>query len=213
MALLSNNQPSLLILADHSAPPNTAQKKTSHVSGMNFHGGFTLFQVYTIIKKHSPTKVITYGGIESFYALLLKVFFRRVVFYRFKGNKLSKPSFWNNLKLRAANIHIKSFIAPSDFIKEHLMQQTKKEIKVILMAIDKEKFRFLNTATKNELLIVGRLDPVKGLQKALLDFSNIKKNLPKLTLRIMGEPKNISCLLYTSPSPRDRTRSRMPSSA
>ena len=25
--------------------------------------------------------------------------------------------------------------------------------------------------------------------------------------------KNISCLLYTSPSPRDRTRSRMPSSA
>ena len=25
--------------------------------------------------------------------------------------------------------------------------------------------------------------------------------------------QNISCLLYTSPSPRDRTRSRMPSSA
>ena len=25
--------------------------------------------------------------------------------------------------------------------------------------------------------------------------------------------KSISCLLYTSPSPRDRTRSRMPSSA
>ena len=26
-------------------------------------------------------------------------------------------------------------------------------------------------------------------------------------------PNNIACLLYTSPSPRDRTRSRMPSSA
>ena len=26
-------------------------------------------------------------------------------------------------------------------------------------------------------------------------------------------PGNIICLLYTSPSPRDRTRSRMPSSA
>ena len=26
-------------------------------------------------------------------------------------------------------------------------------------------------------------------------------------------PKDIACLLYTSPSPRDRTRSRMPSSA
>jgi len=27
------------------------------------------------------------------------------------------------------------------------------------------------------------------------------------------EPERITCLLYTSPSPRDRTRSRMPSSA
>ena len=30
---------------------------------------------------------------------------------------------------------------------------------------------------------------------------------------IMVDGGNISCLLYTSPSPRDRTRSRMPSSA
>ena len=30
---------------------------------------------------------------------------------------------------------------------------------------------------------------------------------------IKGLPELISCLLYTSPSPRDRTRSRMPSSA
>ena len=32
------------------------------------------------------------------------------------------------------------------------------------------------------------------------------------TLDLQGENIN-SCLLYTSPSPRDRTRSRMPSSA
>ena len=30
---------------------------------------------------------------------------------------------------------------------------------------------------------------------------------------ISWEPALVSCLLYTSPSPRDRTRSRMPSSA
>ena len=35
------------------------------------------------------------------------------------------------------------------------------------------------------------------------DFSNTAKNVAP----------NYSCLLYTSPSPRDRTRSRMPSSA
>ena len=32
-------------------------------------------------------------------------------------------------------------------------------------------------------------------------------------LGITPSPPNICCLLYTSPSPRDRTRSRMPSSA
>ena len=32
-------------------------------------------------------------------------------------------------------------------------------------------------------------------------------------LTFMGQTMSKSCLLYTSPSPRDRTRSRMPSSA
>ena len=31
--------------------------------------------------------------------------------------------------------------------------------------------------------------------------------------RLINKKRPISCLLYTSPSPRDRTRSRMPSSA
>ena len=37
-------------------------------------------------------------------------------------------------------------------------------------------------------------------------------NRPKLVWRILHD-QNRTCLLYTSPSPRDRTRSRMPSSA
>ena len=32
-------------------------------------------------------------------------------------------------------------------------------------------------------------------------------------LKVTENPKELDCLLYTSPSPRDRTRSRMPSSA
>ena len=35
----------------------------------------------------------------------------------------------------------------------------------------------------------------------------------RFTMQEMAERKTIVCLLYTSPSPRDRTRSRMPSSA
>jgi len=34
-----------------------------------------------------------------------------------------------------------------------------------------------------------------------------------LAIKLLEQDKDITCLLYTSPSPRDRTRSRMPSSA
>ena len=47
----------------------------------------------------------------------------------------------------------------------------------------------------------GFLHAVNILQKEPIKDSNVKK--------IVG----YTCLLYTSPSPRDRTRSRMPSSA
>ena len=36
---------------------------------------------------------------------------------------------------------------------------------------------------------------------------------PAYIRRLAGEVKAVSCLLYTSPSPRDRQKSRMPSSA
>ena len=39
------------------------------------------------------------------------------------------------------------------------------------------------------------------------------QNLNDLTWKYRLKETHISCLLYTSPSPRDRTRSRMPSSA
>ena len=46
------------------------------------------------------------------------------------------------------------------------------------------------------------------------ELSNIQPG-DSMTLKVKIENKNsqYTCLLYTSPSPRDRTRSRMPSSA
>ena len=43
-----------------------------------------------------------------------------------------------------------------------------------------------------------------------INEADIQKELNK---RKPGQSKFTTCLLYTSPSPRDRTRSRMPSSA
>ena len=49
----------------------------------------------------------------------------------------------------------------------------------------------------------GNFNKITISSKYLQPFRNIKSNMVE----------SPSCLLYTSPSPRDRTRSRMPSSA
>ena len=56
------------------------------------------------------------------------------------------------------------------------------------------------------------VEPIKGFIEIINTFPEIKiKTFPTSTV-IQGEYA-YTCLLYTSPSPRDRTRSRMPSSA
>ena len=55
-----------------------------------------------------------------------------------------------------------------------------------------------------------------GIRTALYNYLFAKKNHGDFILRIEDTDQNRyveGCLLYTSPSPRDRTRSRMPSSA
>ena len=55
-------------------------------------------------------------------------------------------------------------------------------------------------------------DAVGGKNSSLGEMLN---NLTKLGINVPGgfAITSSACLLYTSPSPRDRTRSRMPSSA
>ena len=64
----------------------------------------------------------------------------------------------------------------------------------------------------------SHLAPFKSkeeFQKSLGYPGELVENWQDIALNKMGDllKKYRSCLLYTSPSPRDRTRSRMPSSA
>ena len=72
----------------------------------------------------------------------------------------------------------------------------------------------------DEFNIPGMIYILYAVQlKKIIASTNIEKtvqeyNDPDLEFELLGrtnDPDN--CLLYTSPSPRDRTRSRMPSSA
>ena len=60
--------------------------------------------------------------------------------------------------------------------------------------------------------IVGILF-AKDLLRFFDDDNKQRFNLHDLTRPVVFVPESKRCLLYTSPSPRDRTRSRMPSSA
>ena len=51
----------------------------------------------------------------------------------------------------------------------------------------------------------------RGVEVTSIDFGD--GAMARAAVRVVNEANGISCLLYTSPSPRDRTRSRMPSSA
>ena len=77
---------------------------------------------------------------------------------------------------------------------------------------------------KSESLINNLLSEVEALSDRITNIHQSFLNTSNLGLRerLFYENINISqrldeilsiCLLYTSPSPRDRTRSRMPSSA
>ena len=55
---------------------------------------------------------------------------------------------------------------------------------------------------------------VQGVDDNPFDFDTVKKNIEdRLKPEFEGRFKIMVCLLYTSPSPRDRQKSRMPSSA
>ena len=57
----------------------------------------------------------------------------------------------------------------------------------------------------------GVLNVEKGYVYKISDFEWMKG--AKEAIKYLNEADYLVCLLYTSPSPRDRTRSRMPSSA
>ena len=80
---------------------------------------------------------------------------------------------------------------------------------------DSYSFLMNNNLFSGDTLLIngtGRTDFQNGSSKdAYNSIFNRLLKLPEDTILYPGHDYN--CLLYTSPSPRDRTRSRMPSSA
>ena len=84
-------------------------------------------------------------------------------------------------------------------------------------AINVEFYTDVHTTLPDPILLEPMLDvaSISGRKLLVVDDVADSGRTMKLVLEILREQgaEVRSCLLYTSPSPRDRTRSRMPSSA
>ena len=94
------------------------------------------------------------------------------------------------------------------------VQKTTDDINTIKRAMNNA-----STPCPTELILKYR-PFAKGVFKDQLDDyiqsyidTNLHKEKEVLFEKLKEKPESNNCLLYTSPSPRDRTRSRMPSSA
>ena len=63
--------------------------------------------------------------------------------------------------------------------------------------------QYLNLATESDI--------VAAIENQIQEFRAVLDDQPEENVGVLHEP--YTCLLYTSPSPRDATLSRMPSSA
>ena len=83
-------------------------------------------------------------------------------------------------------------------------------------AVDKQFRDVMRKTRENDNALRAATTPgyLEKFQKANETLDFIQKNLEEyLETKRMGFPRFYFCLLYTSPSPRDATLSRMPSSA
>ena len=82
------------------------------------------------------------------------------------------------------------------------------------------KVFFKNNGSKKEIhpfwlreRVNGKDFVDKGSQQRLFDPTELKGNIKIKNVSLSDRYLKVACLLYTSPSPRDRSLSRMPSSA
>ena len=140
--------------------------------------------------------------------------------FLFLGDHQVKPFDYEKEKQEALN-----FLQENNAIIEEVFQVTKMEKTAVLPVIFPELIRY---AIVKDLLETAALEAiyvelgVEGADFSIGHFQMKPSFAEQLEEKIRGNPDllrlfkritNYTCLLYTSPSPRDLSTSRMPSSA
>ena len=93
-----------------------------------------------------------------------------------------------------------------------MLESARKKLRSIVHLIEKKDRSIIYTSIEDEMGEGVEIPIVEGAE-SFLQFRKKAEHFLKENLGEATVAKVRSCLLYTSPSPRDRTRSRMPSSA
>ena len=135
------------------------------------------------------------------------------------AEKLSELSLDKYTDLVAAEL-----LSGKAIVENKASKPKSKKIEADLNNIDfviSQQEAILKTKQSIESSIADKNSVATAVQKELVDYINQNLTRPRIDNASKRELKTIigavnkasTCLLYTSPSPRDRTRSRMPSSA
>ena len=86
-----------------------------------------------------------------------------------------------------------------------------------LPGVDGEEYSLTSFSEDSVLVIIFMCNHCPYVKAVIQRLIDLQKEVSDQGVRLVGincnDAKKYVCLLYTSPSPRDRTRSRMPSSA
>ncbi len=149
-----------------------------------------------IAKEFSPDVIFTYGGPETTSALFFKGRSRLI---RFHGYKIDSSNAIQSTTRRLGHLHVDQVIVPSQAVGAGIRELINCPVDVVTLGIDISFFEFKDIARSErpELLIFGRLDPVKGHREFMQLFVRVLAlselhGSARPKLRIVGLPANLS---------------------
>ena len=149
-----------------------------------------------ILDNESPEVILTCGGSEESLAALLPI---RAVRLRFRGQAMGPPSLIRRIFANAQSSRTTRIVFPSLQLEERgrsFFLQDK--CCRVTLGIDTKRFHMLeHEDVRDEIVIFGRFDPVKGHEHFMNIYSYAKGMLNKAgrvmpQLHIVGEEANVS---------------------
>ena len=115
------------------------------------------------------------------------------------------------IQIEEDGVGAEQLAAGAAVMREHMTRVTVPENAIDIVGTGGTGLKLLSISTATAFVVAGAGVPVaKHGNRGASSPTGTADTLSELGINIAMTP---DCLLYTSPSPRDRTRSRMPSSA